>query len=638
MKIPQSNSIFWRLFGVILLLPLVLLTICAWLEAGSLGKSAEEQQKQELIRQGLALETATAAAYHDNSYNKLFASLQAEKELPFSRLRIVAPSGKVLADSETGFRQDKDGGQLISPELFAAGRGKVGTREYFDQFSHQDVLLVSIPLSATPAAGTNPASYMLLTAPAVSFSLFSDGWLLRKYALLFVLGACGAGLLAFFLHRMVAAPLQEIEFGIDGFSETNFKTATRLRYFHSPFYELDRLSRAIRKLTENLSERINEAEHRHSELDAVFSSMVEAVMIIDANERLINLNKAAARLMGAEETRLKNKFLLECLRNEELHRFVLKSLGSKEPLEGEIILRNEQDEDIFLQAHGMLLRNTGSERPAALIVLNDITNLIRLENIRRDFVANVSHELRTPITTIKGFVETLRDGAMDEPEDARHFLDIILKHADRLNAIVEDLLTLSRIEQEDKNAEIVLTQEDLKKTLKDALETCTVSAAQKGISIVLDCPDSFLVHINGHLLCQAVTNLIVNAIKYSEPQSEVLVEAFRQENWTHIRVQDSGTGIAKEHLPRLFERFYRSDKARSRKLGGTGLGLAIVKHIVQAHNGQVSVDSEVGRGTTFTIKLPALIPLQKTGKGPRPALANDRSITSSAALPFANMS
>ncbi len=638
MNIPRSNSIFWRLFGLILLLPLVLLAISAWLETGSLEKSVKDHQKLELIRKGLALEVAIGAAYHNNSYNKLFASLHDGKGTPFSRLRVVSSAGKVLADSEANFKQDKDKGQFINTELFAGDTGKISAKEYLDQFSRQDVLLVSIPVNAAPAAGDIPAAYMLLTAPAVSFSFFSDRELLQKYAALFALGTSGAALLAFFLYRMISAPLQEIEFGIDDFSKTNFKTATRLKYFHSPFYELDRLARAIKQLTENLSERINEAEHRHSELDAVFSSMVEAVMIIDANERLINLNKAAARLIGAEESRLKNKFLLECLRNEELHRFVLKSLGSKEPLEGEIILRNDQDEDIFLQAHGMLLRNTGSDRPAALIVLNDITNLIRLENIRRDFVANVSHELRTPITTIKGFVETLRDGAMEEPEDARHFLDIILKHADRLNAIVEDLLTLSRIEQEDKNAEIILKQEDLKKTLKDALETCTVSAAQKGISIVLNCPDSFLVHINSHLLCQAVTNLIVNAIKYSEPQSEVLVEAFRQENWTHIRVQDSGTGIAKEHLPRLFERFYRSDKARSRKLGGTGLGLAIVKHIVQAHNGEVAVDSEVGKGTTFTIRLPALIPLQKKRQGSHPPRESVYKIGNSSEPPLANVS
>ena len=240
------------------------------------------------------------------------------------------------------------------------------------------------------------------------------------------------------------------------------------------------------------------------------------------------------------------------------------------------------------------------------MVLNDVTRLRRLEKVRSDFVANVSHELKTPITAIKGFVETLQDGAMADPAAAGRFIEIILKNSNRLNAIVDDLLTLSRIEQEDDNRQIDLERGRLAEVLADAVEACTQKAAVKDLAITVACPADLLAEINSPLLQQAVTNLIVNAIKYSDQGGEVFVSGQLVDDAVSIRVEDFGVGIASEHLPRLFERFYRSDKARSRKLGGTGLGLAIVKHIVHAHHGLVEVVSTPGKGTVFTITIPVV--------------------------------
>jgi two-component system phosphate regulon sensor histidine kinase PhoR len=239
-----------------------------------------------------------------------------------------------------------------------------------------------------------------------------------------------------------------------------------------------------------------------------------------------------------------------------------------------------------------------------LVVLNDITRLRKLENIRKEFVANVSHEIRTPITAIKGFVETLRDGAMQNPQDGERFLGIIQNHVLRLEALVEDLLSLSRIEEETEREEIVLEEKPLKEVLAGALQLCQVKAEPKQIRMELSCAEEVAAKINPSLLEQAVVNLLDNAVKYSEAGKRIWVQVESSPQEVLIRVRDEGCGIEKQHLERLFERFYRVDKARSRKLGGTGLGLAIVKHILEAHGGRVTVESQPGRGSTFTLHLP----------------------------------
>jgi two-component system phosphate regulon sensor histidine kinase PhoR len=241
---------------------------------------------------------------------------------------------------------------------------------------------------------------------------------------------------------------------------------------------------------------------------------------------------------------------------------------------------------------------------SALVVLNDVTRLKALENIRRDFVANVSHELKTPITSIKGFLETLREGALKDPEHAERFLDIIIKHTDRLTAIVDDLLSLSRIERDAEKGEIALQDLRIAEVLDAVSKACRKRAQLKNIKLECEADDTIVAQINATLLEQAIVNLVDNAIKYSEPDQTVIVRAEKIGDEVVIKVVDEGCGIPRDHLERIFERFYRVDKARSRKVGGTGLGLAIVKHIVSAHGGRITVESSVGRGSTFSIYLP----------------------------------
>jgi two-component system phosphate regulon sensor histidine kinase PhoR len=238
------------------------------------------------------------------------------------------------------------------------------------------------------------------------------------------------------------------------------------------------------------------------------------------------------------------------------------------------------------------------------MVFHDVTQLRRLENMRRDFVANVSHEIKTPLTAIKGFVETLQQGNVEKVHEKERFLGIIQKHVDRLNAIVEDLLALSRIEKEDESKEIKFEKVNLADVFNAAIQLCRPKAEEKKIRIDLDCEKNATAIFDPALIEQAVVNLLDNALKYSETQSTILVKSHQKNSEVIISVQDHGIGIAQKHLPRVFERFYRVDKARSRNMGGTGLGLAIVKHIAQAHGGHVSVESKLGEGSRFSIYLP----------------------------------
>jgi two-component system phosphate regulon sensor histidine kinase PhoR len=259
----------------------------------------------------------------------------------------------------------------------------------------------------------------------------------------------------------------------------------------------------------------------------------------------------------------------------------------------------------ILQAHGApLALNAPGGVSGAVIVLNDITRARRLETVRREFVANVSHELRTPLTAIRGFVETLEDGSLP-PEKAAHFLDVIARQVDRMNAIVEDLLLLARVEEHEGTGDTEREEVRLADVLGAAVELCEPKAAAKRIAIDVQCAADRPVRVNGALLEQAVVNLVDNAVKYSDADTTVRVEAALEGDDAVITVIDRGQGIEAPHLDRIFERFYRVDKGRSRKVGGTGLGLSIVKHVAQMHGGTVTVTSSPGAGSTFTIRLPS---------------------------------
>ena len=287
---------------------------------------------------------------------------------------------------------------------------------------------------------------------------------------------------------------------------------------------------------------------------------MEAVIVLDNSERILSLNQAAENLFGISNERVRGRTVQEAIRNTDLHKFVSRALASDKPLEGDLVFRG--DPERFLQAHGATLQDAQGGNIGALVVLNDVTRLKTLENIRKDFVANVSHELKTPITSIKGFLETLKEGAMDDPENAIRFLNIIMKHTDRLDSIIEDLLSLSRIERDAEKGEIALQTRSIGDVVDSVVKACTRKAGLRGNELRPSVEPGLTAKINAVLLEQAIVNLVDNAVKYSAPGTPVDIEAKASGKEIAIKVKDQGCGISREHLSRIFERFYRVDKAR----------------------------------------------------------------------------
>jgi two-component system phosphate regulon sensor histidine kinase PhoR len=498
----------------------------------------------------------------------------------------------VIGDSEED--PDKMDNHANRPEIRTALSEQIGTSMRYSYTLEKDMMYVAIPFRASEeiigVVRASTAIAAINQAVAVMYKEIMLGG---------IVVACLAAIISYVMSRRITRPLQEIKHGAMRFASGDLNH----RLYISPgSQEICMLAEAMNRMASQLAERIDTITQQRTELEAMLSSMVEAVIVVDQEERIVRSNQAAGRLFRFNVETSKNRSIQEVIRNADIQRFVKKTLESHIPLEDVIVLNSTIEQ--FLRAHGTLLRSTTNQTTGALIVFHNITRLKQLENIRREFVANVSHELKTPITSIKGFVETLRDGAIDDAENVPRFLDIISRNANRLNAIIEDLLLLSKIEQGEEADQIVLTKESLKNVLSMAITVCESPAQEKQIVLQLDCAPHIKAKVNPDLFEQAVVNLLDNAIKYSDPQSTINIKAERRGNQVIISVQDFGCGISEEHLPRLFERFYRVDKARSRQLGGTGLGLAIVKHIVNAHRGTITVESTPGQGSIFSISLP----------------------------------
>jgi len=512
-----------------------------------------------------------------------------------SRVTLIAPDGRVLADSE---RRPADVAEMENhaarPEVRAALNGSVGRDVRRSGTLGTPLIYVAVPVSESGrVVGALRLAAPLEAATPAYESL--RGVMLAGGAVALVV-ALGIGL---FVAGRVTRPVVEMEDVARQMSEGNFRVRASVR---SPD-EIGTLGRSLNVMAGRLREKIDDLEREQAKATAILDAMVEGVIATDGHDHIILLNERARGIFGLGQTRVERRPLLEVIRNVDLHGLLSESRAAAD---GEVVSREIKLPDPperVLQVHAVPLRFTGDE-PGVVIILHDITELRRLEQVRTEFVANVSHELRTPLTAIQGYLETLLDGALEEPQHARKFLEIVFRHTERLGRLTDDLTDLSNIELGRISLRIEPT--DLTEVTESALAIIQPRAGSGRVTVKASLPaDMPEVLADRDRLAQILINLVDNAVKYTPAGGHVWVEAQRlPSGMVEVAVRDTGVGVPKADLPRLTERFYRVDKARSRELGGTGLGLAIVKHLVLAHGGDLGIESELWKGTTVRFTLP----------------------------------
>lgn len=509
-----------------------------------------------------------------------------------SRVTLINTTGKVIADS----RENASEMELHNnrTEFIQALNGRTG----FDiRYSHtKEMYYIYIAVPVYDSDGRIKGALRTSIPQEKIEEEFSSTY----YSI--ILGGFGvlviASMIALFASKNITKPLIELKKAAERFSEGDFTE----RIYPPKNKDLRGFAESLNRMAEQLDEKLNIIGEQRNLQQAVLESMKEGVLAVDYDEKVLLINKTAEEILSVVTKDAVGRTLQEIVRISEIHKFFRKVIGEGNPQETEIIVQHEKDK--ILQLSGTILHDLDDNKIGVLVVLNDITNLKHLDDMKRDLVANVSHELKTPITAIKGFIELLREGEIDDKKNAHRFLEIISKHTDRLNAIVEDLLTLSRLEQSGAANNLKFDDHKILPILQSATEEFEFKANEKHINIEIKCEKELSANLNKPLIEQAVGNLIDNAIKYSDKKTVVTLRSFKENGNIVIEVEDEGFGVDPESIPRLFERFYRIEKSRTRDEGGTGLGLAIVKHVVQVHGGAVEVKSVLNKGSVFSVKIP----------------------------------
>jgi len=398
--------------------------------------------------------------------------------------------------------------------------------------------------------------------------------------------------------RVLVQPLDEMIGVVRKFAEGLFNWRARLGTRND---ELGQLGNALNRMAQEAGEKIDGLAKNLAETEALLGGMEEGVLILDLNGRIKKMNGAMGTILAHAFPADVGKHYLEVFRDPELNDLIQATLADKKGYRRSLSPLGQPGKTFQVQSS--LVQYPDSRGEGVIVVFHDVTDLKRLERVRQDFVANVSHELRTPLTAIKGYVEALREGGLQDPVQAEQFLRVIQRHSERMDKIVSDLLLLSEMESADR----VLQRETvhLPELIRTAVETLRPLAEGKKQNLRVEPMEGLpSLRADSQKIHQVLINLLHNAISYTAEEGSITVEAMPVPDGVGVSVADNGIGIRPEDLSRIFERFYRVDKGRSRELGGTGLGLSIVKHIVEAHGGHVRVESKPGKGSRFTFLLP----------------------------------
>lgn len=507
------------------------------------------------------------------------------------RITIINDKGIVLADSEKLQEEiPQMENHLNRPEVKTAFSGAAGIDMRYSSTLRMNMLYVALPIK--DKAGIPGILRLSLPLESVRKTLST----IRKIVFIGLLFALA---FAFILGSIVASrtirPINRMIQISRKFSKGDFSR----RIIRISKDEIGELAVTLNKMAQDIEDKIKEIRAQNQKLAVIFDSMIEGVIVVDKTSRIISINQTIEKIFNISRAEAEGKAFLETIRNNNIYEIINSVLAKGETFSAEISLIFPVHKTFEVNATPIFDNNIVS---GCLLVIHDITEIRKLETIRSDFVANVSHELKTPLTSIKGFVETLLEGALDDKENNRNFLKIIQSHAERLDNLVNDLLSLSHLES--KEIMIKKTNVNMKQLVEEVISGFKSQLKKKDIEIKNELSADISLPADKDRLEQVITNLIDNAIKFNKEKGSIRIYGEETNNKIKIIVEDSGSGIPEKDIPRIFERFYRVDKARSRELGGTGLGLSIVKHIVDLHNGSVGVESIEGFGSKFWFSLP----------------------------------
>lgn len=547
----------------------------------------------ENIRSDLKQKVLLARAFVEQGFDRVDPDRIADQIAENLDLRVtmIDDEGKVTGDSD--FSGDSLGqleNHFNRPEIRQAAQASYGESRRFSTSTQKDFLYV-----ATPYQTSGDRGFVRLALPLQEISMVSTR-IKKILAVSFAFAFLLSVIVAYFASVLISRPIEKITAGARRIADGNFNS----RIFVSGHDEIAVLAGTVNDMAEQIREKIADVELGRSQLEAVFSSMAEGVLVVDGDEKIFLMNKALRSLLGIVEDPM-GKRPIEIIRNADIQEMIARSQSQEGLALSREIAFFVPDQKIMRVQSAPIFRYNGVA--GAVLVFHDITELRRLENVRKEFVANVSHELRTPVASIKGYAETLLEGALRDPANAEDFVRIISSEAERLAKLIEDLLDLSAIESGKMIKDF--SHCPLAPVLNQVLENIRVQARVRDVQVqVTGLEDSMAVSGDELGLFRMFFNLLENAVKYNKEHGRIDVDFNMLGTHIEIKIKDTGVGIPEKDIPRIFERFYRVDKAHSRQIGGTGLGLSIVKHIVQAHNGTIAVQSVPGEGSLFTITLP----------------------------------
>jgi len=619
-----SSPFFRRLFLPYLLVIAVAIAVVGVFAAHTVHTTYLERQTESL-RQNLRLVshaitpelTAATAAAAATQATSIDAEIKKMGNAIGNRITVMRADGVVIADSEADPAKMEN--HRYRPEFVAAIDAGEGITSRPSGTIHTDLLYLAAPvedLAGRPVVGADGQRYYARCAVHLNQLKRNLATLYTGLTVAALLAIVAAAAICFYFARRNTQPISELTHFADALSRGDLGR----RAMREETGEIATLATSLNTMAESLSTLIDQTNKDKAELLTILSSMSEGVIATDTRQRILIVNGAAGKLLGFETASAVGKELWEVIRNDQ----VIKAAG-------EVVARAQRKlisvGPLSARHLDVTLCPFPTEGPpqGLVIVAHDITQSFQYQELRKEFVANVSHELRTPLTVIKGFVETLQDGAWQDPRKAPEYLGTIHRHTDQLTNLVSDLLELSKLESQGAvQGGARSGPVDVGFVVRKAQELLSPAVEKKRQTLSVDIdPDLPEIKGNADYVERAVANLIDNASKYTQEGGRIRV-AVHGNNGTHstaladpaergisahhviIEVADNGIGIPREDIPRIFERFYRVDRSRSREMGGTGLGLSIVKHVAQVHGGQIEVESTPGQGSTFRLKLPAL--------------------------------